>query len=274
MPGGSGDDRLAAFTTFLLLSEAMQAVFWAWLTKPGALPPSGPWPSAITLAAIAASMLGLRRAWLRHAACAAMLVTLVRIVVYFPAAPNHTYLELWCFGILALCGFEAHEERGLALNALGWLTLIVLFASGLQKVAHGLYFRGQFLAFQHHVAHRIGWFDAIFSRQAKPIFEGVGPLHLGAGPFRLNSAGGMAVANLVWMVEVLVPLGLFFVGPRRWILAGGLGVFVVIVGSAKELVFGMLFVQLLCLFSRRDLNTPLLPICAALFGLMTTTLPR
>jgi hypothetical protein len=64
-------------------------------------------------------------------------LVLVRVVAWFPLAPNHTYLALYCSALIAACWGRGAEGARLATFGLRWCTLIVLISSGLQKWLRG-----------------------------------------------------------------------------------------------------------------------------------------
>jgi hypothetical protein len=266
------DGRLEDFSTFILVSEAFQAVLWAWLPSQTGSRPHGILPSCIAVAALGCVIASLRSPWRRGALSTMAALVLLRIAAYFPAAPNHSYLGLYCLSTLAFTGLTTREERALALSGLGWLTLAVLFSSGFQKLANGLYFRGQFLAFEAHETPRMrGMIAWLLGAGDAHQLEAIGPRALGAGPFRLGGAAAFVASNLIWVGEMAFPIGLYHRRLRSWAVWPCLLFFVGIAAASRELAFGLFFLNLLALFARRNLNALLLPLASAAYGLMIAT---
>ena len=84
------------------------------------------------------------------AVIAAGMVFLIHVLL-FPNAANHMMLLLLGLIFLAFFEIDQDDEAVMALASLRWMTLIVLFSTGLQKVFYGTYFQGEFLAWS--IAH-------------------------------------------------------------------------------------------------------------------------
>ncbi|HJS73093.1 MAG TPA: hypothetical protein VJ921_02315, partial [Vicinamibacteria bacterium] len=179
---------------------------------------------------------------------------------------------------------RAGAERTLALATLRWIAAIVLFAIGLQKVLHGTYFHGEFLAF--HVAHGerfANLFDWVLpptemarlktlgaAAGALPPAEGfrafdTPPPAPGSGPYRFASLPALALSNFVWIFELAAPAFLVF---RRTRAAAAIAVIVFLAAvesGAYEIMFGVLFVNVMLLFCRANWVGRLFPGFAALY---------
>jgi hypothetical protein len=91
--------------------------------------------------------LGLLRPYQRPVATVLAVVQCVRFGFTYPDVSNHYLVE--CLAMLAFAAVDLtrEQERALCLRALCWLAALVLFMSGVQKLLHGCYFEGQYLAY-------------------------------------------------------------------------------------------------------------------------------
>jgi len=290
------DRRLIAYRWVLLMHLASELTV-AVLRQRGVV---GTSPLPISLAAVAGLALGLAffprvRRFATPLATALLLFAVLR---FFPNIANHTMLLL--IGLAALSWFDGstRAERGLAMGTLRWAGALVFFATGVQKVLHATYFRGEFLAFQ--VAH--GERFAAFFRQLLPGTEisrldalglaagpAAGPTDvfrayvtaapvIGAGPYRLDSAIGLTLSNSVWAFELVAPALLLW---RRTRGPTVVAIVLFLVGlelGAREVMFGALFTATILLWARRDILPRLLPVWIALYvwllGVHLGVLPR
>ncbi len=170
---------------------------------------------------------------------------------HFPLTGNHRYLELFLAGLLALLDDEREEDRRLLLRSLQWTVIVVLFYSGLQKLVHGYYFQGQFLAYSL-------WRDT-FRAALGPLLspEEIGRLMsykrvVGDGPYLVSSPAFVALSNAVWILEMaFAPLLLLRLTRRVACVAAC----VLVIGTqlvAREFLFGVEFLGGLLLFSGTD----------------------
>ncbi|MEW6272926.1 MAG: hypothetical protein AB1689_26925 [Thermodesulfobacteriota bacterium] len=246
---------------FLLAYGAARS--WLWLAlDPGTLP-SGPLAvSAILLTGCAAL------AWsARHAALAARLalaVLVVQLAWTFPLTHNHFFLELVAVALLALVDRDGDGET-VALEALCWVTALVLLHTGLAKVLHGLYFRGELLAF---LVGRGGRFADLFAwlLPADEIarLASYDPMRSGAGPYRVASVPFVVASNLVWMLEMALAPLLLWRRTRPAAAVAAIALVLAIQLGARELGFALLFTNLLLLFVPAAATRTLLPVLGAL----------
>src|SRR5262249_42928725 len=103
------------------------------------------WVSLSLVSALGITTLSAR--WGRLGFVGLAIAQSVRLWNDFPAAGNHSYLELLLCFLCPLLAFSRQAERTLFLRAVRWMTMVVFFYAGLQKVVHGYYFRGQLLAY-------------------------------------------------------------------------------------------------------------------------------
>ena len=138
--------------------------------------------------------------------------------------------------------------------------MIVLFYSGVQKVLYGTYFDAQFLGLS--IGHKPGlaWlFSQFLPADEMARLRALHPLAPGNGPYAIRSPLALLIANGVYVFEMATPV--LLVWRRTWPYAV-VAVLIVIAGievGARELLFGVLFVNLLLLFFARPVNRTLLP---------------
>jgi len=264
-----GDDaglahaKLDALRRFVLLFGAARS--WLWLAFARDLDPTSLGVSAAALSACAALAWWPRTATL--APRLALLPLLLQLAWTLPLTNNHFFLELVCVVLLALVSRDGEEEQ-IALDAIRWVTVLVLVHTGLQKMLHGLYFQGEFLAFMIARAER---FADVF-RWLVPADELARLAGLaaepraGAGPFRVASVPFVVAANLVWLLEIA--LGALLV-PRRTRTPSAAAALVFVLAiqlGARELGFALLFASLLVTFLPRAVGASLLLPGALLLG--------
>lgn len=168
---------------------------------------------------------------------------------HLPLTPNHFFLEVWATALLAIAD-RPRQADALVLAGLRWLTAIVLFVTGCQKLAYGHYWQGDFLAFMvgrgDRFADLFAWVlpaDEIARLTSYDAFRG------GSGPSRVASTPFVAMSNLVWIAELALTAGLL-VARTRTITTGAAMVFIAALQlGAREAGFAMLFSNLLALFA-------------------------
>lgn len=170
----------------------------------------------------------------------------------FPLTGNHRYLE-WFFAVLfAILDDEEEEERRLLLRSVRWTVIVVLFYSGLQKLAHGYYFEGQFLAYSlWRETFRTALAPLLSSEELGRLTSYAGAV--GDGPYLVSAPAFLVVSNAVWVVEMALAPLLFFRTTRRvaWITACAWVAGTQVV--AREFLFGIEFGSALLLFARTDI---------------------
>ena len=179
------------------------------------------------------------------------------------------YLEL--LNVLLLVSLDPRDakERGLLLTASRWITVIVIFHTGFQKLLYGTYFEGQFLAYM--IATRNSFGDAFklvlpaeeFSRLIHSH-----PRRFGAGPFSVDSPLFLLVSNSVYVFELLAPVFLLIRRTRTVATLAVIGFMLLVQSGARELFFGSVLVNLLLLFLPRATNHRLLPVFATFYALL------
>ena len=251
--------RLRGLRAFLLLYGATRS--WLWLLLDAPIPGLALSAGALT-ACFAASLLSR---WATPATRLALWVVLFQVAQTLPLTHNHLFLELFALGLLAIVDDDAGEDGALALRALQWTTALVLFHTGLQKVLHGLYFQGEFLAFMVGQGERFAApFQAVLPAGEVARLQGYDALRTGAGPYRVDSLPFLLVSNGVWIAEIALAPLLLVRRTRALAAAAAAGLVLVIQLAAREVGFALLFVNLLLLFAGRAPGLRLLPLWAGL----------
>jgi len=238
--------KLASFNFILLLTIAVHQVederlHWAGLI-------------------LACALVGLNERYRRGATAVVFSVLLVRYGFDFPSVANHSYLELLLLSLYLWIDSSKTEEKELFLQTCRWLTVIIFFYSGVQKLWYGEYFDGRYLVYLAGMADR-----------SRTAFEFLIPpeemarlisykREAGSGPFLIDSTIFKILSNSAWISEIVLSLLLLF--RRTWPLALACAIFTVFVIEfiAREFIFGVLMVSMLFLFCQRDVNRRLLPV--------------
>lgn len=191
----------------------------------------------------------------------------VHMAVTFPFTANHVFLEWLILLLLALLD-ERREplEAELLLQALRWLVAVFFFYTGLQKLLYGYYFQGEFLSFLTATEQRFAdFFRYVISTPELARLQALGGFELGAGPYRADSLSLKLISNGTYVFEMMA--GIALVVPRARMVAALAGIaFVIMIElAAREVVFGLLTVNLLLLFLPRAWNRTLFPLFAAIY---------
>jgi len=251
-----------AFQLFLLLHVTVRV--WLWSLGDRANPA---FAFALAGALTFALLLGLSRRWARAAAALAAAALAVKFVATFPAVSNHFFIEWLCIALLAAMNVAEPDERALFLQTARWVTVIVLFSTGLQKVLYGTYFDAQYLGFaMTDKASFVPVLQPLVPAGELARLLAIDHHGLGAGPFAVEAPLLVALANAVCLFELAAPVALVVRRTRPWaVLATALFTIAIQLG-ARELMFGALFINLLLLFLAWPLNRRLLPAFALLFA--------
>lgn len=209
----------------------------------------------------AVTLLGLAGLWRPARRVAFLGIAVAQAIVVqqeFPATGNHAYLELVLCALSALLDLDVEADRRLYLRAVRWMVVVVFFFSGFQKLVHGYYFRGQYLAYS-------AWIESF-----RPVLRWLLPAGdlerfvsygraTGAGPFLVRSPWFLMVSNGVYLAEMGAAVMLVVPRTRGLGLAIALFTIVGIELAAREVFFGLVFVNGLGTFLPRAWNRWLLP---------------
>lgn len=262
-PGPALASNLRAFRFLLLLHVAVQS--WGYVVVPIraahlAFPPVGAVIVASLLTLCAFSSL---TRFGRFAPILALPPLLIRLSWSGLWIPNHTFLVFFCVLLTAVLDPDRDDESVLLLQSLRWLTAMVLFYTGLQKVMHGLWFRGEFLTWMVGRGNDnwrwvFGWL--VPEEEVQRLFGlGYGP---DTGPYRVQSTALLLLSNLTYVAEMALPVLLVI---RRTRVAATLVaiLFVFTIQLApREFMFVLCFTNLLILFLPVGWNRRLAPLIA------------
>lgn len=259
-----GDERAttSAFLRFLLAEAAVHA----WVT---ALDGSGRgFEDLLLVCAVVLSGCALFAFMARPprvVVALAFTTMIARLTVAFPHLYNHLFLEALLMGAAVILPGE-DEDDAVFLQFTRATIVIVLFWSGVQKVLHGCYFEGEFLAVSiasnEYFAMPFTWIAPAEVARLRDLL----PLRIGAGPFRLESLPLVALSNLVWVAEIALPIGLLVRRTRALAVVATLALLVAIESAARELVFGLLFSGGVLLFAPGRVFARALPWSVAALG--------
>jgi hypothetical protein len=195
------------------------------------------------------------------------LLQLGYVWAHFPHTGNHRYLEMVFAALLSFLRDDDDDEVRLTLRSLRWMVVVVLFFSGVQKLVHGYYFRGQFLAYSMWR----DWFRTALgpllpAEELERLTSYV--VAVGDGPYLVSSPGFVAISNAVWILEIALAVLLI---PRvtRGVAWIAVCLFVVATEAvARELMFGVEFVAAITLFARDDATRRLVVPAAIVLGVL------
>lgn len=181
----------------------------------------------------------------------------------FPVAGNHAYLELLLCALAALVDPAKADEARLYVRAVRVMAVIILAYSGIQKLAHGHYRHGEYLAFS------LG--SASFRSVLRPILSGSEYDRLttftgvvGDGPYRVADWWVAAASNATWALEILLALLLCVRRTRRLAVVGALVLLLAIEAAAREVFFGLVFANAILLFAPGFVHRAAIPVAGAL----------
>ena len=148
------------------------------------------------------------------------------------------------------------------------MVLLVLFWGGLKKLFYGYYFDGTFFGQMVGLDSR---FKEFFGLVLTPeehlrLVRLFWPGPLGAGPYAVDSPLVVVMANLAWILGLLLPLGLLVRRLRPLAMAGSILLWIAVAVVTREVFLAALYVNLMLLFARKDLNRRLLPLFLLLFA--------
>lgn len=259
-----GDDptlvsaKIDGLRKFLLLYGAVRS--WLWLIFGALISPGLVGLGAVGLSVAAA--LAWRSSWAHLAPRVALVFLGLEAIGSFPHADNHFVLEVLVVGLLALVG-RGGEGEEVALRGILWVTAVVFFQTGLQKVLHGQYFGGEFLAFMVGRGRRFGdvfgWMLPAADVEQLVAYD---PLRSGQGPYRVASVPFRVVSNAVYLIEMLLAPLLLFAKTRVVAAVLSLAFVLLIQLGAREVGFALVFANLLLLFVPWQIGRRLVPFFA------------
>ncbi len=218
--------------------------------------------AAVTLAAAAS----FRPAWQRRALAVIFALQVFEHLWVFPFGANHFFLETVLVGFAAFFDTEDEDERELFLIGVRWMTAIVLFYTGVQKVVHGTYFDGQFMAAELANGDRFEVVFRLLDPEEVERVKALGHIRPSAGPYRLQSPLLLAISNGVWIAELILPVLLLWRRTRPWALFVAAAFVLSLQLGAREVMFALLFTHLCLLFAERPYNRWLLRVAPLIYA--------
>jgi len=252
---------LVWFRRFAFMHVALRS-FFTYSMEVQAVPSSAGY-SLLLWATILACLTGLIPKLSGLASRVVALGLAMQVLATLPLTANHLFLELVCFVPLALLDENDDDEGRLLIHALRWITIIVLFYTGLQKVLYGYYFDGQFLAW---VTANDDRFSALFQYIIPaPEFQRLLALvpEVGAGPYRVDSVPFVIMSNGVYLFEISASILMLFCRTRAAAAIAGIAFIAMIEAGAREFIFGAFMINLLLLQFPRPLNHLAFPVVTA-----------
>ena len=144
---------------------------------------------------------------------------------------------------------------------------MIWFYSGFQKMIIGTYFDGSFFAYLVSTEPRFK--EAFQWILSEGEFLRVSTLRP-PGPYGFESWLPVVLSNLVYVSEMAVGILLLIKRARLLGFLGGMALIVAIEVVAREMFFGILFVNLQLLYAPKDWNRKLLPLTYASYVLLVT----
>lgn len=206
-------------------------------------------PMRLVLAGLVvfALAVSLHRAYQQEARWILAAAVSLKLWLMFPENSNHFFVEFVVAWLCALAKVSRTDQRRTLIAALRWLLVIVFFHSGLQKLLHGTYFHGTFLATRITEA-RFAWFLALILPHEE--FVAIQRLmQVGAsGPFMFRSWPALLVSNAIYLGEMSAAVLLALPRTRTFGVLSLLGICLAIEVVAREALFGLLVLHLSALF--------------------------
>jgi hypothetical protein len=264
----AGDDdparrlsKIAAFQIILILHH------WASIWN-HAIAARGQWDAQMVFQLVGvnlAAAIGLFPKWRRVSLAALAALALQQIFDTFPLSSNHLMLEFLFAAFAAMFDVKNEEEQRTFLQSARLLFVVVLFHTGLQKLIHGYYFRGEFFSYLVSGGERFH----LVLQWAVPADELARlrgyTTQVGEGPYRAAAPLLIAISNATYLLEMGCAVGLLIPQLRVAAFAMTLVVLFAIESGAREVYFGLLFLNALLLFPRKDVNRLFIPVFAVFY---------
>ena len=193
----------------------------------------------------------------------------------FPTCPNHYYIELLLvvFVLVAYQGPTSNptddDSRLVAFNqSMRWLLVIFFFWTGIRKLGCGTYFDGAYFAWAISQDVRAQFFFEF----VLPANEYQRVVNISVpGPYGLNSGLALALSNMVWLIEIVVPVMLLIRQLRKAGFWLAMGAIIGIEAFAREFMFGALFTLIMLFFTDGRIGSRLLPVFVLFYGFLLCT---
>jgi hypothetical protein len=177
----------------------------------------------------------------------------------FPSTGNHVYLECFLCAICALLEPSQPEDQRLLTRSVRWVTGVIVFFAGIQKLVHGYYTNALMPAFLVQEPRFGRIFELLLPVSEAQRIHSYNGLD-GAGPYLVSAPLFLIASNLVWTFEIALVIALFIPRARHVGVLAGIVFVVLIESGAREILFGLLFVNLLLMFLSTAANRRLIPV--------------
>lgn len=231
-------EQLTLFSRFLLFHLAIKGLH-------AALSPGRPVDYGVACGFVICLLLSLRRRSLQLAIWCALPVLCVRLASFFPSTANLSGLEFLSLLFLSIAHLEKPDDQQILSSALRFLVIWAMFFSGLQKVLHGTYFNGAYLGMLIANQGRfvLPFYFVMPEDELNAIVDG--PV---TGPYEIHSPIVLLFSNLVYILEILAAVLLAIPRFRNVGVVLTAALLVAIEVAAREYMFGVMVINLLCLF--------------------------
>lgn len=201
----------------------------------------------------------------RRLGFAGLSLTLAAVALrLFPATGNHEYLELLFCLLCAGLDLRRPQERRLFVDAARWLVCVILFWAGVQKLLHGFYFDGAYLAYSLARESYRDVFTLLLSADELARLASYSG-DVGAGPYRVGSPMFLLASNLTYAAEIALVPALLWRRTRRFAVLATAILLVAIQSAAREVFFCLVLGNAFLLFLDTDRNRSLIaPLAIAL----------
>ena len=245
--------KVDSIRPLLILYAAAQA--WNSLLLHTGLPTGRPALVLIGLAALglsacfAASLMTRFGAWAPRVALGLLVL---QFVVSQTGTTGHLVLALWCLLFVVLFDGDEDHDRLLVLQGLQWTAALLIFGCGVQKLLAGTWFQGDFAAFAIATGQPLG--DLFAWTLPAAEIERLREIDFnlaGSGPVRTGSWAFVTLSNLVWLVELALPVALLFQRKTRSVIAAVSILFVLVfyLAGCREPLWSFAMTSLLLLFA-------------------------
>lgn len=255
--------QVAAFESILVLVIATE--YWDRLIKNWERLDSFLVVSAVVVSALGVLVLLGRARQLAFLGISGVVATYLAVV--FPGGGNHEYLELLlcllCAGIRA----DHEDERRLLVDAVRWMTCVVLFWAGVQKLVHGYYFAGEYLAYsvsRESYASVFAWIMPPDELARLAGYDG----SPGTGPYIVRDRLFVFVSTLTCVLEIVLAPLLLLRRTRLVALVAVVVLLAAIESAAREMFFFFILFNMLLLFLDNALNRRLIAPIAIVLACM------
>lgn len=245
--------QLRSFERLFLI--ALVGEYWSRILLVGVELPVPLWLAGVAALSFA---LGTERPTLRQTCFGGLAALHIAISAYdFPATANHSFLVIALCLLASVLAPGEPAERTLYARAVRWVVVVVLFFSGAQKLAHGYWIDGAYLA---HALSRETYASALGALIPAEELARLQSLDgsLGSGPYRPDTMALVLLSNATWVAEMLLAVLLVLPRTRLVALVATCFLFLAIEVAAREIFFGLIFLSGLSVFGPPALSRNLL----------------